>query len=253
MPNLSDLPPELILSIFFDPQLDYKDLKCISRVNKPLHEIEQDPRLNSKLFRKGLPPSTDHSNEVTLAKTGAPVKFHPILNYVDLLSPSINEIGLSVLARRERRDRNTHLPTNIIQHPCMNEYATSPPCRRIVWKELGIEPPLETTRTNGVTVKDVLVDMIDKWNSYTSDGFREGFMRELRDWLLNEEIERKESELPPNPDYDGCRAVLHNLQEGHALRWRETILMSGYISRLWKAETVEDDLVHITVIWENED
>jgi hypothetical protein len=41
MPSLVELPPELLLSILLDPELDYKDLKRISRVCRGLHKLEQ--------------------------------------------------------------------------------------------------------------------------------------------------------------------------------------------------------------------
>jgi len=41
MPSFLELPPELLLSILLEPQLDYKDLKRTSRVCRKLHKLEQ--------------------------------------------------------------------------------------------------------------------------------------------------------------------------------------------------------------------
>ncbi|GAA5863557.1 hypothetical protein JCM5353_000678, partial [Sporobolomyces roseus] len=83
MSSIVTLPDEILLILLLSPQLDYKDLKRISRTCKKLHTFEQAEELDSKMFRKGLPPpptsssSSTAKDKVVLVEKGTKVKYHP--------------------------------------------------------------------------------------------------------------------------------------------------------------------------------
>jgi len=116
------------------------------------------------MFRKGLPSCEGKNGKVVLVKEGHEVRHHPILDYADLSSSSIDEIGpsLSTILSYRTRGFNSVPPAlgkQVIDLECMNEYATSPPSRHI---RLDLVPStncsskwIEVINDNGVKVVDV--------------------------------------------------------------------------------------------------
>ncbi|GAA5889173.1 hypothetical protein JCM16303_006416 [Sporobolomyces ruberrimus] len=90
MAYLSALPHETLLNIML--QLDYKDLKCLSRVCKTFHRLEKDSQLDLKMFRKGLSPVQGTKKILAKKQDGYRNLHHPILEYVELTSSSIDDI-----------------------------------------------------------------------------------------------------------------------------------------------------------------
>ncbi|GAA5967335.1 hypothetical protein JCM3765_005604, partial [Sporobolomyces pararoseus] len=190
MPTLLDLPDETLLAIFLQPRLSYNDLKRISRTCKKLHSIEQDESLDSKLFRKGLPPSPPPptsrskskpkiSEAVVLCKKGDNVKFHPIFNEVQSLvevsldgvvvvldNPGIDDGqgGFKYGGSREVR---------VEELECFNEYATSPPCRSLKWLMGGCEGAQNPC---GVTVQEAINAAVESWNAELDEDEAAGYL-----------------------------------------------------------------------------
>ncbi|GAA5956208.1 hypothetical protein JCM3765_005490 [Sporobolomyces pararoseus] len=120
MPTLTELPPELLVSILLEPQLDYKDLKCISRVCKTLHAIEQDSQLDTKLFRKGFPldDGDQVKEKIVKIKPGSRIELHPMLEYVDFMPFSTDEFQPMFGRGRYHPSKSSKM----IDLPCMDEF-----------------------------------------------------------------------------------------------------------------------------------
>ncbi|GAA5981079.1 hypothetical protein JCM5350_000034 [Sporobolomyces pararoseus] len=248
MPSLLDLPPELLLSIVLEPRLEYKDLKCISRVCKTLHGIEQDSKLDTKLFRNGLPPREDDedSKEIVEVKAGATVKLHPMLDYVDLMPFSINDLQPMFGRGRYKPSKSSKM----IDLPCMNEYATSPPSRRITWKGLDSGASLETISETGVTVKEVLVDHVDYWNEFIEGKDREDFINRLRGTL--DEMVEEEGEDPSDENwfFQHLKEQLSLLEAGGTLSRGQKTLYPSFMTGIDQVKALGDDSVELTAMWE---
>ncbi|GAA5981027.1 hypothetical protein JCM5350_000018 [Sporobolomyces pararoseus] len=251
MPTLTDLPPELLLSVLLEPQLDYKDLKCISRVCKTLHGIEQDSKLDTKLFRKRLPSrqGDEDSKEVVKVKAGAIVKLHPMPEYVELMPFSINDLQPMFGEGRYEPSESSKM----IDFPCMNEYATSPPSRRIVWKGLDPKTILETTSKNGVTVKQVLVDHVKYWNEPIEGTDREDYidrLREVLDEMEGGEGEEGEATIEQHWFTEPVKEILSSVEHGQPLSRRHANPSPTFISGIYQVKALGDDSVEFTARWE---
>ncbi|GAA5981062.1 hypothetical protein JCM5350_000028 [Sporobolomyces pararoseus] len=246
MPTLTDLPPELLLSVLLEPQLDYKDLKCISRVCKTLHGIEQDSKLDVKLFRKGLPPreGDEEKDKIVGVKAGATVKLHPMLKYVDLMPFSIDQLQPMFGRGRYKPSKSSKM----IDLPCMNEYATSPPSRRIIWKGLGPEAILETTSETGVAIKEVLTDHVEYWNEIIEGEDRDEFLETLRATL--DEMAGEEEDEEAEEFFDYLKEQFSLLEEGELLTRRQTNISSTVMTGVQQVKALGGHSVEFLARWE---
>lgn len=179
-------------------------------------------------------------DKVVLAKKGKEVSHHPIFDYIDFTSDSINNIAPSLSTIFDFVDRGHSfvppLKKKIINLDCMNEYATSPPSRRITFEIFWKVDNIEIENDDGVTVKEGLVEAFDMWDSEPPEDFKETFMESLK-----KEVEQDESDID--------RLALLELLDVVPLTWRMTIPSMTAIDRLAKPQVVEDDCVHLSAEW----
>lgn len=192
---LLNLPDEVVLLILRDPSLGYPDLKRVSRVSKKLHwlervrllfaprltppsfltprerfRFEQDGSLDLKTFRMGLPAFSSASWNVVFNE----VDYHPIFDVANLLATEFKDVEV-LLESRERLQSDSQgddwvcpwqrldvRRVKISDLTCLDEMATSPPCRELVWY-MGDTPEAENDM--GVTVKDAIVAAVEMWRS----------------------------------------------------------------------------------------
>jgi len=159
------------------------------------------------LFRKGLPPppppsSNNDDEKVVLCKKGVDVKYHPIfdaicsltefnlkdveVHYLSLIADASNVSGNRVDRDRESGEANSGDPrkyadvvVKVQSLKCVNEIATSPPCRRLCWAFCGVP---EATNDTGVTVKDAIEALVAMWGS-SVDGYSKDSGEEDVCWL----------------------------------------------------------------------
>lgn len=195
------------------------------------------------MFRVGLPPS--ELEKVILAKKDlVDIKYHPIFDYVDLVSTSIEHIGPSMKAAFHYVDRLDDTPMEFSTLPCMDEYATSPACRRIVWQELHVEEvTVSTEREYGVTVRDVLEDVYEMWRKETSATFKREFVDQLE-----EDLAEDDSGWRPSDAHEDRIMLLVEL-EIMPLTYMMAIPEMTTIERLGPAKVIEDDCVQLSVEW----
>ncbi|GAA5986817.1 hypothetical protein JCM5350_005250 [Sporobolomyces pararoseus] len=181
MPTLLDLPDETLLAIFLQPRLSYFDLKRVSRTCKKLHAIEQDESLDAKLFRKGLPPSPPRSkskskskkaDRLVLCKKGDNVKYHPIFAAVEsLVETSLDDVfgpvsGPKIDDGQGGFKYGGDREVQVEELACLDEYATSPPCRSLQWFMGG---SMDVQNSRGVTGREALTAAVDSWNAEVDD------------------------------------------------------------------------------------
>ncbi|GAA5969050.1 hypothetical protein JCM3765_005279, partial [Sporobolomyces pararoseus] len=258
MPTLLDLPDETLLAIFLQPRLSYNDLKRISRTCKKLHSIEQDESLDSKLFRKGLPPSP---SSLVLCTKGIKVDYHPILDKASLTETELDDVILFVDSpRREKsgdtgseeteegeeedgEEDNGYRVIKVKDVAAFNEYATSPPCREIVW-EMGGKPRISNPR--GVTVRDAVVAAVEMWSSEPGEEVREQLAMSLGIGPYSEETEDED---------EAYRIVKEELIEsmgmapGQKLTWRHTLGDHCFWEGMEFARARNSDVVVLVPRW----
>jgi hypothetical protein len=133
------------------------------------------------LFRKGLSASQEGRHS-TLCKPGVQISYHPVLDEIYSLSErmlgdveiryatlSWNALSLEETDMRggagrdaeEKAESGYHI-VKLAKLPSRNEYATSPPCRAIIWAR-GDQPRVENPF--GVTVGDLVFSIVQVWPS----------------------------------------------------------------------------------------
>ncbi|GAA5889168.1 hypothetical protein JCM16303_006414 [Sporobolomyces ruberrimus] len=197
------------------------------------------------MFRQGT-PTGQRNNKVVLAKSGSTsLKHHPILEYVDLASDSFAQMVPSVQGIFHFIDRRDQRDIKFSKLPCMDEYATSPPCRKVVWKGLHEEEVnLVTERKNGVKVKELLRDVFKMWKSETSDAFREKFVEQLE-----KEMQEEDSEYEDYRELKAERRILLDVLDVRLLTYMMAIPQMTRIDRMRSPEVIEDDCVRLHVEW----
>jgi len=283
MPTLADLPPELLLSIFLDSRLDYKDLKRFSSVCKRLYKLtqvrliilskdsneyspannlpifvlaSQDPSLDTKNFRRGLPESRVGEDKLVQVKEGKQVQYHPFFDYVEFTSKSIDELEPSLSPALSSSSAHTYNDVRSLKAdslPCLEEYATSPPSRNLVFGLLPFEThpdaQIRLHLEQGVKVKDVLQGVFAMWETQTPKKYRRRFIQSLELGLMNAfdllgSEETKDSAL----QHEQLYADLD--RERKPLLWRQTIRPSTKIQGLAQEVKVDrDDCVRLEVEW----
>ncbi|BGP50166.1 hypothetical protein JCM10450v2_006077 [Rhodotorula kratochvilovae] len=173
-------PPALRLStdswliVLNRRELSYFDLKRFSRVCKRFHSLEQDSHLDSRLFRRGYPADfprwgpRDHP-----LKKGSHVAFHPVLHLTSLSRPDLDEADITVFSRSgDDNDDRCYKPLDL---PVAAEYATSPPCAKLVFLA-GTAPVIADAR--GVRVRSVIEAVTSMWVSPAPAEFKFQIMME---------------------------------------------------------------------------
>ncbi|GAA5938559.1 hypothetical protein JCM3775_002158 [Rhodotorula graminis] len=203
-PAILRLPVELHLRILLDPTLSYFDLHRFSRVCKHFRRLQQNSQLDSRLFRRGYPVDRKRFGPRNHpAKRGHKVAFHPVLNLVSLSRPDLDEADIACYGSRAGRDDGDDDDGNAapryykpLDLPVANEYATSPPCAKLMFLA-GTKPVIADA--GGVRVRSVIEVVTAMWASPApaevqiqemlqreGDGEDECDWAELREGLIEE-------------------------------------------------------------------
>ncbi|GAA5999255.1 uncharacterized protein JCM10292_001704 [Rhodotorula paludigena] len=91
------LPVDLWLLFLDREAMSYFDLKRFSRVCKRFHQLEQNPHLDSRLFRRGC-TGFKQRPRVHECRKGQTVRFHPVLHLTWLSRPDLQEAEILVFS-----------------------------------------------------------------------------------------------------------------------------------------------------------
>jgi hypothetical protein len=127
-----------------------------------------------------------------LVKEGTKVECHPFFDYVEFTSKSIDELESSLspaLSSSSARTHNNILSLEADSLPCLEEYATSPPSRNLVFDLLPFkthpDAQIRLHMEQGVKVKDVLQGVFAMWETQTPKKYRRRFIQSLELNLMN--------------------------------------------------------------------
>jgi len=204
------------------------------------------------MFRKGLPlPSSSNSNskdKVVLVEKGTKVKYHPIFDRANLIPWDLFEAVTVHLAPRQVEDGLADYSgcykhdgsywedryVEVSELLCNNEFATSPPCRRL-YLNFGGGPLVENE--TGVTVDDAIGAAIETWGSEPDDETRE-------EW---EEASRVRQHYYAR---EGRQSLVESeLETGRNLTWRDILGERNGWQGFKSAEVFESDTVDLNPQW----
>jgi hypothetical protein len=203
------------------------------------------------MFRRGLPDSAG-----TLVKEGTNAQYHPFFDYVEFTSKSIDEMEFSLSTIRwfTHRGYERFPSLKVDSLPCLEEYATSPPSRDLVFLLLPFntypEARIRLHRETGVKVKDVLEGIFNLLESDTPASYRNRFLRELQEEVDAANDPDFGSDSPPTDAQRQREELLKSLTRGNSLSWRQTITPSERILSLaQEVKIIRDDCVGIQAVW----
>ncbi|GAA5906516.1 uncharacterized protein JCM6883_004501 [Sporobolomyces salmoneus] len=195
------------------------------------------------MFRKGL------EDKDVWVKKGDKIVHHPVFDEVDLHQSDFDNFYVSLGSVNWWNGRDCKVSSDT---PALDEYATSPPCRRITFKgyhhEVAIENP------SGVTVEDLMGEVFESWELETSDEFRDEFVQELLDGIRQDEqvqqkLKRrvKFSQIAAEDDYG--RVGLYLSLENQPLLWRWALPVLTRFEQLKPSQAIQDDHVRVESEW----
>ncbi|GAA5906552.1 uncharacterized protein JCM6883_004514 [Sporobolomyces salmoneus] len=196
------------------------------------------------MFRKGL------ENKVILVREGDKVVHHPVFDEVDLHQSDFDKFYVSLGSVNWWTGRGCKVSNDT---PALEEYATSPPCRRITFKGYHHEVVIESP--DGITVEELMEQVFESWELEPDDEFCDNFIGNLLDEITQDgEIKqklRRGEDLAgiAEEDESGRVGLFMLLETGYPLTWMWALPPWTWFERLRRSQTIKDDHVRVESQW----